>query len=353
MFRLEVPAEERSGDEGARIDTLVRTIARRVATGGFRGRECVVSVDDSLLRTRSIRQPRMPDADVDAAVALDGASRLGFGDEASEVGWVRAGDVHQGEDVREEIIYVGAPRAPLEHVAMGLAAGGLRTIAIEPGFVALTRCHGRTLRRSTDMSVVRVLVDVGHRTTGVVLTRGCRVAFYKTLEFGGAEMTRVAAERLGLEPQAVVDLRRRRMSHPESSEHGVDPRVDRALYDAIRPLLGDLANEINLCVRHYCVTFRGSRPSACLVVGGEALEPHLTESVQDALQIETSVGQPLAGVRDVPAGVGIRDGVQAEWSVAAGLSLQPTDVRGRGRTVGHNRRRIDKSSGEGEMRGAA
>ena len=196
--------------------------------------------------------------------------------------------------------------------------------------------------------MVRVLVDVGHRTTGVVLTRGCEVAFYKSLELGGADMTRVAAERLGLEAQSVLDLRRRRMSHPDEAEHGVDPRVDRALYDAIRPLLGDLANEINLCVRHYCVTFRGSRPSACLIVGGEALEPHLTEAVQDALQIETSVGRPLAGVREVPTGAGIRDGVWPEWTVAAGLSLRPMDVR-RGRRGSVNRRRMSDSGESGEL----
>lgn len=326
MFRLDSP-DSAPTPAPERFEEMVRAIARRVIGGGFRGRQCVVSMDDRLLRTRAFRQPRMPDAEIDAAVRLDGAQRLGFAeDEACEVGWIRAGEVHQGDEIREEVIYVGSPREPLRRLAMGLAESGLRPSAIEPGFVGLTRCFGRSLRRTSDLSVVRVLVDVGQRSTGVLLTRGSRVSFYKPLELGGAEMTRIAAERLGLEPQTVNDLRRQRMARVGGGVEGIDPKVDRALYDVVRPLLGDLAHEVNLCVRHYCVTFRGSRPTACLIVGGEALEPHLTEALQDALQIETSIGLPLEGVEGV-RGVGDGRDAHAEFGVAAGLSLRPLDVR--------------------------
>ena len=342
MFRLDAPDEAGMSSDD-RVDSMVRGIARRVSGGGFRGRECVMSVDDRLLRTRAIRQPRMPDAEIDAAIRLDGAQRLGFADdEACEVGWIRAGEVHQGEDVRDELIYLGAKREPLRRIAMGMAAAGLRPIAIEPGFVGMTRCFGRSLRRTADLSVVRVLVDVGHRSTGVVLTRGCRVAFHKPLELGGADMTRIAAERLGLEPETVNDLRRQRMARRGEGVAGIDSKVDRALYDVVRPLLGDLAHEVNLCVRHYCVTFRGSRPSACMVVGGEALEPHLVEAMQDALQIETSVGHPLEGVEGVP---GTGEGRESfpEFAVAAGLSLRPLDIRSSG---GRDVRRRSDGAGE-------
>ena len=351
-LRVETPEGTSLDHAGGGLDSLMRTLSRRILSGGFRGRQCVVSMDDRLLRTRSIRQPRMPDQEVEAAVRLDAAQRLGFpDDEASEVGWIRAGEVHQGEDVRDEIIYLGAPRAPLEHIAMGLASAGLRPVGIEPGFVATTRCFGRALRRATDLSVVRVLVDVGYRSTGVILTRGSQVAFYKPLELGGADLVRVASERLGLEPQTVNDLRRRRMTRSAGDEP-IDPKVDRALYDAVRPLLGDLAHEVNLCVRHYCVTFRGSRPGACLVSGGEALEPRLVEAIQDALQIDTAVGEPLEDIETRgAAGVGV---VGPEWGVAAGLSLRPLDIRSSG-SRGVARRGGDGSEADamGEGRRAA
>ncbi len=338
-LRLDWPEPPDPADPERGLDPMLRLIARRIASGGFRGRRCIVSIDDRLLRTRAIRQPRMPDAEVDAAVRLDAAQRLGFAeDEPCEVGWIRAGEVHQGDDVRDEIIYLGCARRPLERLAMGLAASGLRPVGIEPGFVAAARCFGRTLRRASDRAVVRVIVDVGYSSTGVLLTRGAGVAFYKPLELGGADLIRVAAERLGLEPQTVDDLRRRRMAGDEGRTE-IDPKVDRALYDAVRPLLGDLAHEVNLCVRHYCVTFRGSRPGACLIVGGEAPEPRLAEAVQDALQIDTGLGNPLEGI--ALSGARLQDRTSsrgAEWGVAAGLSLRPMDLHStKGRSMSRRR----------------
>ena len=357
MLRLEAPEIVSGETENERIDAMVRGIARRVAGGGFRGRQCVLSVDDRMLRTRSIRQPRMPDVEIDAAIRLDGAQRLGFGEEeASEIGWMRAGEVHQGDEVRDELIYLGAPSEPLARIAMGLASCGLRPLAIEPGFVALTRCFARTLRRSSDGSVVRVLVDVGYGSTGVVLARGSGVAFYKPLELGGEDLVRVAAERLGLEPQTVNDLRRQRIASVGAPGTGIDPKVDRALYDAVRPLLGDLAHEVNLCVRHYCVTFRGSRPSECLVVGGEAREPRLTEAIQDALQIDTSVGRPLAGIEGVRRGVApVDEGACPEWAVGVGLSLRAAEARSES-ARGARRERLEgvgEEAGLEEVRRAA
>ena len=328
MSRVEIEADGAPVDDSARIDELVRAVAERAQAGGFAGSRCVVSLDERLLRVRSVRLPRMSDAETDAAVRLDAPQRLGFAEgEACEIGWLRAGEVVHGDEARDEIIYLGAPRAALEHLAMGLSSCGLRPVAIEPGFVAAARRLGWRLRRAADTSVVRVLVDVGRRTSEVMITRGRFVAFYKTLEFGGEAMTLAAAERLGLEPASVEDLRRRRMRPDGGRDVAVDEKVDRALFDAVRPLMGELAHEVNLCVRHYSVTFRGSRAGACVLVGGEALEPRLVEAVGEATHLETSVGRPLEGV------AGVEPGDWPEWAVAAGLSLQPTEtapVRRRG-----------------------
>ncbi len=121
------------------------------------------------------------------------------------------------------------------------------------------------------------------------------------------------------------------------------------LYAAVARVLGYLADEVNRGVRHCCGTFSGSRPGACLVVGGEALEPRLSEAIQDALQIDTSVGDPLEGVEMA----GARESGPG-WGVAAGLSLRPLDVLTNG-TRGVARRRSDASEQEstGEGRKAA
>jgi len=324
MSRVEAPGSSNP-------EELIRAVARRAQSGGFEGNRCVLSVDDSILRVRSVRLPKIPDSETDKAVRLDGASRLGFSDDSECVlGWMRAAEVAQADGVKEEVIYVGAPMGPVERVALGLAESGLEPIAIEPGFIAAARCYGRELRRLNDASVVRVLVDVGMRSAKVMITRGHRVAFFKSVALGGEKLTEAAATKLGLERDAVRALRHQRMSGGSAS---VDSKIDRAMYDAVRPLLGDLAHEVNLCMRHYSVTFRGGRPTECVVFGGDALEPHLAEVLASTVQIPTSVVDPLEGIA-LPAGADHRAGhARPEYAVAVGLSLIRLESKGSGRNL--------------------
>jgi type IV pilus assembly protein PilM len=349
MSRIELPAG--AADESARLDQMIRAVARRVHGGGFEGSRCVLSVDDRLLRVRSVRLPKMPDGDTGKAVHMDGPARLGFADESECVlGWMRAAEVAQSDGVKEEILYVGAAMAPLEQVALGLAELGLEPVAIEPGFIAAARCYGRQLRRQADQSVVRVLVDVGLRGSSVMITRGHRVAFYKAVDLGGEEMTRAASEKLGLDPEAVSALRRQRMTR--SADTPIDPKIDRAMFDAVRPLLGDLAHEVNLCTRHYSVTFRGGRPTECIAFGGDALEPHLARILSETLQIPATVADPLDGIA-MPEGVDRRPAaMRPEYAVAVGLSLLPIESRSQGRARAA-RRGVDPEPARGPETGRA
>ena len=346
MSRIELAPGE--ADETSRLDQLIRAVSRRVHSGGFEGKRCVVSVDPRLLRVRSVRLPKMPDGDTDKAVRLDGPNRLGFADESECVlGWVRAAEVAQADGVKEEIIYVGAPMAPMEQLALGMAELGLEPVAIEPGFVAAARCFGRQLRRQTDMGTVRVLVDVGLRGSCVMITRGYRVAFYKSIDLGGEHMTRAASERLGLEREAVDSLRRQRMAQTVDGQ--VDAKIDRAMFDAVRPMLAELAHEINLCMRHYSVTFRGGRPAECILFGGDAMEPNLASTVSAALQIPATVADPLEGVA-IPTGAPAV--MRPEYAVAVGLSLLPMESRSAGKARA-GRRGVEVPAARAEERGRA
>lgn len=327
------------------LESLVEPVAERLDAGGFHGKRLVLGVDDPILRVRSVRHPLMPDGELARALRLDGASRLGFADdEACELGWIRAGEVTQGDDVRVEVMYVGAWREPLERLVFGLARRGYRAVGVEPAFVATARCFGRRLRRAADAAVTRVLVDVGAEHTGVTITRGHRPVFHKLLDVGGSALTKAAAERMGLPIETVRDLRRRRMdlaSAPaDRAEQEVDPRVDRAVYDAVRPLLGDLAHEVNLCVRHYSVTFRGSRPESVVVCGGDGYEPRLAETIEDAVRVTTRVGRPLDGIEHARGSESER---LCAFAGAIGLSLSAME-KASGEWRGSRRRAADDAA---------
>lgn len=316
-----VPTGDDGPESDARLRGLADAIEKGLTLGRFAGRSLAVGVDSRTVRVRSVRQTRLPDGDVTRAASLDAPSRLGFTDsEGCEIGWLRAGEVRQGDEARDELLYLGVRREPVERLLGLLMDSGCRIVAVEPSFTALSRCATRTLRRASDEQVCRVLVDIGAVTTDVMVTRGRSIAFYKQLETGGASMTELAAQRLGLDAATVAELRQRRMlAGADASE----PKVERAMFDAVRPLINDLAQEITLCLRYYSVTFRGVRPEGVLVFGADAPEPKLAETIGEALNLPVSVAKPLAGVDLSRVGHVIRAGDPASrWGACFGLSTR-------------------------------
>lgn len=320
-LRVESDPDAASAEEA--FASVVAGIGRRLDAGRFVGRRCVLSLPDSMISVRSVRMPRMSDEDTDSAVRLDGAERLGLTEAPAEISWLRAGEVRQGEDIRDEVILVGADRKRVEWIVDSLAGVGLTPLEVEPAFVSAARILGRQYRRQSDQKHVRLVVDVGWRSTGITALRGDKVAFYKQLEWGGERLDMAAADALGLAPGTVAEIRRQRFQGG-IGESAIDPRVERAVFDAVRPMLGELAHEVTLCLRYYLVTFRGDKPQCVLVVGGEADEPRLAEAIQESTGIEARVARPLEGMdlSTAALGGGDRRGSMAQWAVAAGLSLR-------------------------------
>ena len=301
-------------------DELVRAIARRVVAGGFQGRRCLIVLPDRAMRVRSARLPAMPEAELTNAVALDAPTHLGFAETQTDaqIGWLQTGDVYQGDDHRVELLYFGAETAHVEQLALAFEDAGLEPASIEPRFACVTRALTRTLRRAADADVVQMILDVCEEHTTVLITRGNNLVFCKVVDVGGRQMNEAAEQKLGLDPSTVRELRRQRARGEDDASQ--DQRIAHALFDTMRPTMAAIAREASLCLRHYSVTFRGSRPGACLLTGGEALEPGFDRVVSDVLGVEARVADPLDAVRtDMTIG-GAQYG--PAWAGAAGIAIR-------------------------------
>ncbi len=312
-------------DPIARAKALAQGVARRLDTSGFVGRQCVVAIDDRLVRTRSVRLPILSDIETDKAVRVDGSQRLGFDTPDAEIGWLRAGQVRQGDELREEVILAGASHHDVGVIVDALLEQNITPIAVEPAFLALARAIGRFYRRQDDQRHMRIVVDVGWTTSTVIALRGSSVSFVKPLEFGGQLLDDAAAQRLNLDSESIAALRRdRQRAATDDPSISIDPRIDRAIFDAVRPTIADLAHEISLCIRYLLVTFRGDRPQEILLVGGEAAEPRLAEVIQETTDVPTRLARPLEGIDLAQASFAGADrrGALNQWAVAAGLSFR-------------------------------
>lgn len=319
----ELPAEVR-GATGERFQTaLTDTVHKLLDTGVFQGRRAVSCLPAASVQYKNLRLPKMPADELKAAVEWEAADRLHLGKDSSAIQFFDAGEVRQGDELREEIILLAAPLAVVEAQTQALVACGLEPEAIDVVPAALARVAGLTL--PTGMSGAeldgQVVIDVGYQSSKVLIARGGRIAFFKLIGIGGRNFDQAAAQALGA---TLEDAAERRRAIADEAADGAEPgeRYEQ-LRAALRPVITELGREIGLCLRYYSVTFRGRRPEDAVLVGGEANNPFLPDLLPEIAGIAIKPTDLLAGF-DVAAPHEALGGTRRRgaWAVAAGLSLR-------------------------------
>jgi type IV pilus assembly protein PilM len=311
-------------------------------SGGFRGARCVISLAREDVCLQSIRLPKMPDDELRQSAVWEASQRFGFERQAMEVDFIRTGATLQSGENREEVILIAASHAAIHARVEPVLAAGLRPVAVDTAFSAMVRTFSRMARREADRANVRAVVEVGESGSTVLILRGDQVAFCKPIAIGGMHFNQAVAGHLQMEIGQAAELRAARIgahNGAESKSAGIavnasptDPATDRAVYEAVRPLMGDLVKEVTLCLRYYGVTFRGHPPDHIVLTGGDGLEPRLGEVMAGACKTPVVFDDPpntLQGlVPSIRASLNRSPGPAAMWAVALGLSL-----RGIGRRV--------------------
>ena len=316
--------QEVKGDPKRRREALVENIRRMLREHRFRSREVIMALSAGEMAVRNVRLPKMPAEELATAVNWEAQNKFPFDTATAVVQYLRAGEVRQGDQVLDEVILFAAPRAEVDAQIQLACESGLDLVSLDAEPCAVFRGFERFLRRREDETAVSVFVDIGAETI-VVISRGRDVVFVKTIPIGGAVFNRGVAECLELSPTEAEALRRRldRRSRKEQAPGEDGQRVSRAVADAMRPHLEDLANEIALCLRYYAVTFRGVRPERITFTGGESHNADIPAALGERLGVEAASGDPLRGVKTDHLGPVLdRRSPLSEWTTAFGLSMK-------------------------------
>ncbi len=324
-----VPATAGVVDRGSLTDQLRGAFA----SGGFTGRRCVVSLRREDVQVQSVRLPRMPEDELRQAAVWEAAQRFGFDRSAMEVDVIRTGAELQGSENREEVLLIAVSHATIETWVEPIMAAGLRPTCIETHFTALARTFSRA---GSSADSVCAIVDVGATGSTAIILRGDQIAFCKSINIGGVHFDQAVAEHLQMDIEAASGLRLARIAVATGQPDAVpisDPSIERAEYDAVRPLLGSFAKEVMLCIRYYGVTFRGRPPERLILTGGDGLEPRLSDALAHHCKLpvfhDGEVSPVKALMNDIQSSLHRPPGPPARWAVAAGLSLRGAQARQR------------------------
>ena len=299
---------------------VVDLLQKMYRRGGFTGMEIISCVPSDLLKIKSLRLDTDNQELIEEMIRTEIAQRFEMDPHRDEIRYMVAGNVYQGEEIKNEVIFFGMNRDQLaDHISL-LEEANLMPISIDTVPCALFRSFQATLRRREDRDVVSVFVDLGSRYTTVIIGKGQEIAFVKQIPIAGDQLNEHVASSLGISVEEAIQLRIR-LRDPQSSQ--IDAETSRAVIDAMTNSIEDMAHEISLCFKYYAVTFRGKRPSEAVFAGGEAYEASLMDALRRHLGVEIRVAEPLRGYDLSNANFNRRQNPQmCEWAIAVGLALK-------------------------------
>ncbi len=287
-----------------------------LSSGKFQGHRAISCLPAAALQYKNIRLPKMPYDELASAVGWEAGERLKLSSEVMNIQFFDAGEVFQGQETRQEVIILAAPKRFIEDHIKSLQACDLELLAIEAVPAALARCTTPEITNEDENNdAVRVVIDIGHSGTKVLITRGKRICFFKLIEIGGRHMNEAIASNMELPASAAAEVRKEWMAGQST------PESDARIIAALGPVVQDMAREINLCLRYYSVTFRGRRPEEAIVVGGEAGNLWLWAKLCEEADLKPSPDEHMTGLDLTPVHDAVGGPDQwAAWTVAVGLS---------------------------------
>ena len=335
-------APDINGDEQERTEFVISAVRKMLAEGNFRGKDVISCLPNDKLKITSLRLVETEAEEIEQVLREEVAQRFGLNPDIDAVNYVVAGNVQQGDEMKNELVLFVADNETIRsHIEM-VEQMGLRPAAIDAVPCALFRSFERSLRRQEDKEQTVVFVDVGSWFTTVVFGRGGQISFVKQIPIGGDKFNRQVAAKLGvsiLEAEILRERLRKERAADSSSASvengrwasgtdsvnrgGLDASTRQVMVDAIGAVAEDLAREISLCFKYYTVTFRGKRVERAVLAGGEAYENILLNVLRRQLTVEIETAQPLRGfdMMNVNFESDKRD-LLCEWAVAVGLGLK-------------------------------
>jgi type IV pilus assembly protein PilM len=325
--RIELDSLDAPATGAARLAAAVR---QALAGHPFKGRQAVLALPAACVHAKSVRLPQMPDSDLSQALQWEAKDRFGFevgpADQTGGGGqlvWFRAGEVRRGTEVKDEILLFAVEGGALADAIQALAGAGLRLLAVDLAPCAIGRCLGGAAgagmpRANLPSGGATAVLDLGHAGAQFFILRGQDLVFFKRIESGGRALNEAVAAKLGISPAEALQMRARLMTGAAAGETDA---LARAVSDAIRAPLEELARELDMCMRYYVMTFRGARPEFLALTGRQSASAEIRGLLAATLGLQVEEAQSFRGVQEL--GEVARPDRSGEWAAAAGLSLYP------------------------------
>ena len=320
----------RAGQGFRREQFIARTVRDALKKNHFKGRHIVSALKDEQLRFGSVRLRDWENQDQTHLFARCRAE-LGFAPGQGHVQYLPAGAVRLGAEIGKQYTVFGATDTALIRHRAILDDLGFHHVTLEPLPCALYQswAHQSTqppvdtpdAAQPSAAAAPVLLVHIGCDQTTILMADPDVLYWARQVHWGGADLTRRAADHLKLTmPDAEFLLRRQFAEHHQDAPDHI-PHV---LAGLVRDKITELAQEIDWCAAYYRETFRGPAPRSIILSGAHTysalLHALLGNTVKMDVRLETAFDN--IDIDNTATDLPHDRSALCEWVIALGLSLK-------------------------------
>lgn len=357
-----VVPEDARNDSSARYTFLADAVKELVRQQPFKGRRvmCAIPAFQTFVNTFELQCSE--NDDIDSQVNLHLQTTMNTDPARMVIRNQRVGSVIRDGSTRQRVICIAASRALVMRYLEIAAAAKLEVVGMHSEPVCIAKCFSELYNRhEADKGEIRCFIDIGAASTKLVIARDHEILLARNIAVCGDAFTnrhakehgigfadaRLARYREANNPLAAnpfgVGLKAKAgpnaalaedlpLGEPDSSEHGVMTTVTSVSTDTPvqdDEVLDKLVDGIRMSLRYHDSVCTDAPVTRVVLLGGEAMQHRVAETIAQAFGIPTFVGDPMARVMRTPGLEPINLDInqpQPGWAVPLGLSLSEANL---------------------------
>lgn len=312
---------------------LAQEIRDLMAEARTRKRYVVTAVPNPGVILRTIQVPKMPPKEMEEAVRWEAERYIPFPIDEVVLDFAPLtplSEVREGEQV--QVMVAAARQEAVAGVLEALKGAGLVPVVLDvKPFAGLYPLEEEL---SKDPERVAVALEIGADTTSLVLTRGDQPQAVRVLTTPSSkDFTEAIGRAFGLDFLTAEEVKRTyglATIPTEDEELLLDFNAEREryspaqIYDAIRPVLVELTQEIRRSLEFFRVQLGDLQPEVGYLYGGGSRLRGLATLLTDTLGVNFTLPNPWAGIQVDPRRFDLEklQELSPEFMVPVGLALR-------------------------------
>ncbi|KPD29157.1 pilus assembly protein PilM [Thermus scotoductus] len=292
----------------AEPQALAQELKELLAEARTKKRYVVTAVPNPSVILRTLQVPKMPLKEMEEAVRWEAERYIPFPIDEVVLDFAPLDPLAEVADGEQVEVMVGAARQEaVASLLEALRGAGLTPIILDvKPFAGLYPLEAQL---SSDPEGVSVAVEIGAESTSLVLLKGDRPLAVRILTLSGKDFTEAIGKSFGLDFLTAEEVKRTyglATIPTEDEELLLDFDAERGryspakIYDAIRPILVELTQEIRRSLEFFRVQLGDIQPEVGYLYGGGSRLRGLSTLLTDTLGVNFTVPDPWQGIQVDP-----------------------------------------------------